>query len=163
MRRNLISQLTGIERTKVNRMVRELTGRPAPAGLLAFTDSWYLESDLRLLHAAVAWRLYRRMTPAKLSLARVILNVFDAYRLITLAPVLDINRIAIIPHLMASRIWCERVCCHCQLLYLTPIGDPRQQCPGCRIYYRYRCDVCGRYLDPKATGRRRLCSHRKPR
>ncbi len=39
-RAGLICQLTGLEKTVAKRLYRQLHGRPSPAGLLPFTDTW---------------------------------------------------------------------------------------------------------------------------
>ena len=55
----LICQLTGIEKTVAKRLYRELTGTSPPPGQTPFTDAWYVESDPRMLQAAIVWRLCR--------------------------------------------------------------------------------------------------------
>jgi hypothetical protein len=44
--------------------------------------------------------------------------------------------------------------------YLSPVESNSIACPGCRLYYRYRCHQCCSPLVPQSRGRRRtICSH----
>lgn len=151
----LICQLTGIEKTVAKRLYRELTGTSPPPGQTPFTDAWYVESDLRMLQAAIVWRLYECLDRPGRSKARVLIYVYEAYRQLVRKPVLDLIRVAYVPRLVAMRKWQERLCEECHLSFLRPVESLNTICPGCRLYHRYRCRRCDTPLHVRPRGRRR--------
>lgn len=137
------------------RLYRELMNCPSPPGQAPFTDSWYLESDLRMLHAAVVWQLYEGLKRPGQGQARALINVHQAYRQLVREPLLDLTRVALVPRLLTMRLWHERRCDHCRLWYLAPLDSQGSECPGCRLYHRYRRPRCGARLGSRPIGRRR--------
>lgn len=159
-RAGLVCQLTGLEKAPANRLYRQLHGTPSPPGQMPFSDAWYRENDLRMLQATVVWRLYRQLTRNECDAARVLINVFEAYRRLVREPTLDLTRAMFVPRLVAMETWEERRCGFCRATYLAPVDTNSNACPGCRIYHRYRCRSCGSALEPRARGRRReVCVH----
>ena len=55
-RAGMVCLLTGIDKTNANRLYRQIHQHPSPPGQAPFTDSWYLKSDYRMLHAC-GWRI----------------------------------------------------------------------------------------------------------
>jgi len=49
----LVCKLTGLTKKVVSRLYPVLTGMPSPPGQAPFTDTWYLRSNRRMLHANV--------------------------------------------------------------------------------------------------------------
>jgi len=62
-RASLVCQLTGLTKKVVSRLYPLLTGMPSPPGQVPFTDTWYLKSNRRMLHANVVWCLYQHLDP----------------------------------------------------------------------------------------------------
>jgi len=159
-RARLVSQLTGLEKTTVKRLYHQLCGQPSPPGQMPFSDVWYRENDRRMLHATLVWRLHRRLTETGHGTARILINVFEAYIQLHPEPLLDITRTAFVPYLVTMGTWHERLCEFCKMHYLSPVESNRIACPGCRLYYRYRCPHCHAPLVPQSKGRRRTtCGH----
>lgn len=61
-RARLVHQLSGLEKKAVNRLYYQLMGRPSPSGQTPFSDSWYRQSDRRMAHANMIWRLDQHLT-----------------------------------------------------------------------------------------------------
>lgn len=159
-RAGLVRQLTGLEKAPVNRLYRQLCGTPSPPGQMPFSDAWYRESDLRMLHATLVWRLHRQLMPTGRSAARVLIDVFETYIQLVREPLLDLTHTVFVARLVAMATWEERRCRFCDLAYLAPVDSHTKVCPGCRMYHRYRCRQCGSPLETHARGRRRLfCTH----
>jgi flagellar transcriptional activator FlhC len=159
-RARLVSQLTGLEKTTVKRLYHQLCGQPSPAGQMPFSDTWYRDNDLRMLHATLVWRLHRRLTRTRRGAARVLIDLFEAYTQLKPEPLLDITRTAFVPHLVTIGTWHERLCEFCKMHNLSPVESNSIACRGCRLYYRYRCHQCCSPLVPQSRGRRRtICSH----
>jgi len=155
----LVVQLTGLEKTTVLRLFREVNSTPPNAGQSPYTDTWYRQDDVRMLHATIVWRLHKRFKRLALSDAELVIKTFEAYRLMVEHPQLDLTHTAFVPQLVATDTWHERVCTDCGASFLAPNDAQHDICPGCRIYYSYRCGQCGSKL-PKTRGRRRMtCSH----
>jgi flagellar transcriptional activator FlhC len=155
-RAGLVCQLTGLDKAPVNRLFWQMYGAPSPSGQLPFSDGWYRENDLRMLHATLVWRLHQQLTRTGRSAARILIDVFESYRRIVPDPVLDFGRAVLVPRLVAMETWEERSCRICEMSFLAPVDSNTTECPGCRIYHRYRCRLCGSPLAPHAKGRRRL-------
>ena len=155
----LVSQLTGLEKTVVNRLYRQLHGRPSPPGQLPFTDAWYLKKSRRMLQAAVVWRLSQRLAREDVSPARRLIDVYECYCWLVPEPLLDITRVAFVPHLVAVQDWQERSCEGCGARYVAPAKSLGTTCWGCRRYYRYRCRRCGAAILAQPKGRpREVCT-----
>ncbi len=126
---------------------------------MPFTDTWYRESDQRMLQATLVWRLYRRLTQTDRGAARILIEVYEAYIQLVREPLLDITRAMFVPRLVAMGIWQQRPCGFCGMVYLAPIDSHSVACPGCRLYHRHRCHRCGAPLVAQPLGRRRVvCS-----
>lgn len=151
----LVWQWTGLQKKLAKRLYRELMGSPSPPGQTPFTDSWFVESDRRMLNAAVVWRLFQRLELPGRSQARVLIDVYQTYRHLVREPLLDLTRVALVPRFITMQLWHERRCDYCRLLHLAPIDRQSTECPGCRLYHRYRCPQCDADLGSRPTGRRR--------
>lgn len=150
-----VSHVTGLEKTAVKRLYRQLRGAPSPPGQAPFTDAWFLGSDLRMLHASLAWRLYKQLRQTGRSEARALIDAYTSYCCLTRQPVLDLMHTAFVPSLVDMKLWQERRCKYCSASYLAPIVANDNECPGCRLYHRHRCRGCGDPIDAKRRGRRR--------
>lgn len=154
-RAGLVSHVTGLEKTTVNRLYRQLQGVPSPPGQAPFTDAWYLENDLRMLHASVVWYLYQGLVRTGRSDARALIDSYQAYKYVVREPLLDLMRAAFVPQLVGMNHWEERECKHCFTSYLAPLDSHGSTCPGCNLYFRHRCRICGGPMNAHARGRRR--------
>lgn len=154
-RAGLVCRLTGLEKAAANRLYRQLHGRPSPPGQLPFTDAWYLKHERRLLQASLVWRLSQRLFLAEASPAGRLIAVYECYRWLVAEPLLDIARVAFVPHLVAMQDWQEQSCMACGTRYLLPAGSLGPLCWGCRLHRRHRCRQCGAPLAPHPRGRQR--------
>lgn len=154
-RARLITHVTGLEKKAVNRLYRQLRGAPSPPGQAPFTDAWYLEKDVRMLHASTVWRLYQQLMHSGRSAARILIDVYSGYRSLVREPVLDMTHAAFVPRLLDMNIWEERPCEFCPGTHVTPIVSNDDECPGCRLYHRHRCRVCSGPINAHRKGRRR--------
>ena len=158
-RAGLVSQLTGLEKTVANRLYRQLHGRPSPPGQLPFSDAWYLRQDRRMAQATLVWQLSRRLARAEATPAQRLIDVYETYRWLEARPLLDIMRVAFVPHLVAAQDWQAQACGQCGIEYVVPRGSLGNTCWGCRLYLRHRCRQCGAPLTVRPTGRHReVCS-----
>jgi len=158
-RAGLVSQLTGLEKAAANRLYRQLNGRPSPPGQQPFTDCWYLKQDRRMLHATLVWHLSQRFARFDGTPAWRLINVYECYCWLVAQPLLDIGRVAFVPHLVSMQAWEEQTCTVCATRYLTPTGTQANTCWGCRLYHRHRCRLCGVALAARPKGRyRTVCS-----
>jgi len=152
-RAGLARQLTGLEKAKVNRLYTQLMGRPSPPGQTPFSDAWYLKDKHRLLQASVVWRLYQQLIRKGRNTAQVYINVYEGYLAIVNKPLLNLTRASLVPQLVGMGVWQERRCRTCKTLYLAPVVSRGRSCPGCELYYRYRCRQCGSALEINTKGR----------
>ncbi|MCP4283834.1 MAG: hypothetical protein GY792_05215 [Gammaproteobacteria bacterium] len=152
-RAGLAQQLTGLEKSKVNRLYVQLMGRPSPSGQTPFSDAWYLKDKRRLLQAAFVWKLYQQLIRNSCSTARVYIDVYESYLAIINEPLLSLTRASLVPQLVGMGVWQERGCQTCKCLYLASVASRGHTCPGCELYYRYRCRACGSALEVKDKGR----------
>jgi hypothetical protein len=158
-RAGLVSQLTGLEKAVANRLYRQLHGRPSPPGQQPFSDAWYLRQERRMAQATLVWQLSRRLARAEATPAQRLIDVYETYRWLEAQPLLDIMRVAFVPHLVAVQEWQEQTCSQCAIQYLVPQDSVGNTCWGCRLYLRHRCRHCGTPLTVRATGRHReVCS-----
>jgi hypothetical protein len=154
-RAGTVCLLTGIDKTNANRLYRQIHQRPSPPGQTPFTDSWYLKSDYRMLHASLAWRLFQRYEQPGNRLARMMIEVYECYVFLVQAPLLDVTHLAFVPQLMQMRIWKECVCQSCHTRYVSPQDSNGTICPGCRLYRKFRCSACGAFMGGYRKGRRK--------
>lgn len=154
-RAGLVSHITGIEKKTVKRLCLQLRGTPSPPGQMPFSDAWFLGNDLRMLHATVVWRLHRRLTRTGRGKARILIDVYMSYLNLVREPLLDLMHAAFVPRLVDMNIWEERACQYCRGAYLVPIVSNDNECPGCRLYHRHRCRICGDRIYAQRRGRRR--------
>jgi len=158
-RAGLVSQLTGLEKTVANRLYRQLHGRPSPPGQMPFSDAWYLRQDRRMAQATLVWQLSRRLARAEATPAQRLIDVYETYRWLEPQPLLNIMRVAFVPHLVAAQDWQAQACGQCGIEYVVPRGSVGNTCWGCRLYLRHRCRQCGAPLTVRPTGRHReVCS-----
>jgi len=158
-RAGMVCPLTGIDKTNANRLYRQIHQRPSPPGQAPFTDSWYLKSDYRMLHASLAWRLFQRYEQPDNRAARMVIEVYECYVFLVQAPLLDITHVAYVPQLMRMRVWRECVCQSCHTHYVSPQDSNSIICPGCRLYEKIRCSACGTSMGGYRKGRRKtICT-----
>ena len=119
----LVTQLTGLEKAVANRLYRQLHGRPSPPGQLPFSDVWYLKQDQRMAQATLVWQLSQRFAKSRSTPARRLIDVYECYLWLATEPLLDIMRVAFVPHLVTVQEWEERTCGQCGLAYVAPRGS----------------------------------------
>lgn len=153
-RAGLISRVTGLEKRTVNQLYRQLRGAPSPPGLAPFTDAWFLEGDLRMLHASIVWRLHQ-IVPRARGNARALIDSYNCYRALVREPLLDLTHAAFVPSLVTLKLWKERYCRFCPVQYIAPIVNNDDECPACRLYRRHRCRSCGGPITVRRRGRKR--------
>jgi hypothetical protein len=154
-RAGLTAHLTGLEKAVVNRLHRELCGRPSPPGQAPYNEAWYLENERRMLQAAVVWGLYRRLKESGRPSGRLLLDVYASYRAVVQEPLLNLMRAAFVPQLVSAGLWQPAECALCGTPYLASRSRPKLLCPGCRLHRRFRCLHCGALLKTQARGRYR--------
>jgi hypothetical protein len=158
-RAGLTAHLTGLEKSTVNRLHRELLGRPSPPGQAPYNEAWYLRSELRMLQAAVVWGLYRRLKKSGRPSGRLLLDVHTSYLALVQKPVLSLMRVAFVPQLVSAGLWQPAECTLCGTAYLASRSRPSIFCPGCRLLHRFRCLHCGALLKTEPRGRyRKTCA-----
>lgn len=155
----LVCQLTGLTKKVVGGLYPPLTGMPSPPGQVPFTDTWYLKSNRRLLHANVVWHLFQHLEQTGRSAAGVLIHVYEAYLEIVDAPLLTLTRAFFVPRLVSMNAWCEQACDHCDISYIGPLGNDGSICPACAEYFNHRCRSCGTAIEYHRAGRRKaVCS-----
>ncbi|MCB1864353.1 MAG: hypothetical protein KDG50_02915 [Chromatiales bacterium] len=154
-RAGLVAQLTGLEKTTVNRLYRQLHGEPSPPGQMPFTDTWYRAHDRRMLQATLVWRLQDRLLQTGRSAARALIDAYEAYERLIGKPLFDLTRVVHVPRLVNMETWRERPCQDCGTSFLSPVDCTKLICHGCRLYHRHRCRDCGVQLPLQSRGRRR--------
>jgi len=154
----LAGQLTGLEKKTLKRIYRQLTERPSPCGQLPFSDTWFLKNDRRLFHVNLIWYLHQRLVRPDASPARRLIGIFEVYIQLAQAPMLDLTRTAFAIQLFTTGLWTEHWCSFCETCFPAPVESNQTTCPGCRLYFRHRCQHCGSPLSPKSRGiRRKRC------
>ncbi len=149
----LIQHLTGLEKAKVNRLYCQVTGRPSTSGQAPFSDTWYLKDRYRQLHTSIVWGLFKKLSQEGRDKAHVVIDVYEGYLTIVSQPLLSLARAFFVLQLVEMGLWEECCCQHCQTNYLAPVDSRECVCPGCELYYRYRCRQCGTSLEVSAKGR----------
>lgn len=158
-RATLVCQLTGLTKKVVSNLYPSLTGTHSPPGQVPFTDTWYLKSNQRMLHANVVWQLYRQLDQIGHSPAGVLIHVFQTYTQIMDTPVLTLTRAFFVPRLVTINAWYEQTCDHCGMNYIGPLGNDGSTCPACAEYFRHRCRSCESAIEYRPAGRwKMLCS-----
>ncbi len=157
-RASMVCQLTGLTKNVVRGLYQPLTGMPSPSGQVPFTDTWYIRSPRRLLHANVVWRLFQHLGKMERTVANVHIHVYKAYVEIVDTPVLNLTRVSFVPTLVRINSWYEQTCEHCGMSYIGPLDKRGSTCPACTEYFKHRCRSCGVTLERRTTGRRKtLC------
>ncbi|MBT2988844.1 MAG: flagellar transcriptional regulator FlhC [Candidatus Thiodiazotropha sp. (ex Ctena orbiculata)] len=162
----LVCQLTGLTKKAVTSLYPLLIDKQSRPGQAPFTDTWYLKSNQRMLHANVVWRLYQHLEEIGHSAARVLIHVYETYTQIMGAPLLTLSRAFFVPRLVAINEWYEQTCDHCGIAYIGPLGNDGSTCPACAEYFRYRCRCCGAPLEYLSSGRwKGICCgcHERPK
>jgi len=148
----LVYQLTELPKKFVKRLYWQLSGHPSSGGMTPVTDAWFLKDERRMLHAAVAWQLHKQVSCPNLTEAQILLDVHELYLFHVREPLLDLTRIVTLLQLINIGIWQELLCSCCRYTFLAPSDDERRDaCPGCKLYFRYRCRRCGVPLPLKAS------------
>ena len=160
-RTSLVCQLTELPKKYIKRLAHLLNGQAPPRGLAPFTDAWFRESEHRMLHASAVWRIHNLVNSFERSKARELLDIYDIYLHATNNPLLDITRIVAVINLVKNKVWEPTQCVHCNKYYLTPVDENLgDTCPGCRLYFRFRCSQCGAALSTSTLGRPRTVCER---
>ena len=155
----LVCQLTGLTKTVVSRLYPLLTGMPSPAGQAPFTDTWYLRSNRRMLHANVVWRLYQHLENIGRSTSSVLIHVYEAYAEIMDAPLMTLSHAFFVPRLVSIHTWYVQSCDHCRNSYIGPLRNDGSTCPACAEYFNHRCRNCGMVIQFRSPGRKKtVCS-----
>lgn len=152
-RASLVCQLTGLTKNVVSRLYPLLTGMPSPPGQVPFTDTWYLKSNRRMLHANVVWSLYQHLEKIGRSKSSVLIHVYESYTEIMDAPLLTLTRAFFVPRLITINAWYEQSCDHCGISYIGPLGNDGSTCPACTEYFKRRCRRCGTAIAYRSVGR----------
>jgi len=159
----LVYQITNLPKKFVKRLYWQLTGHPSSGGMSPVTDAWFLKDERRMLQAAVAWQLHKQVAKPDLNEAQTLLDVYELYLFHVREPLLNLTRIVTLFQLLSIGIWRELLCPYCHCIFLAPSDDDkRDTCPGCKLYFRFRCRDCSAALPLKtsALGRpRSLCQH----
>lgn len=148
-----VHDLTGVTKSTVKHLYRKIQGRTPSGGQLPFTDTWYMQSNKRLLHANIAWRFGNALNSSKCDPAEFLIDLYEAYLLSVQKPLLDISHVDFISHLLRADIWQIHSCKYCGEEYVSPGADTSGACPACRAQHVYRCVHCGEQLRPKHFGR----------
>ncbi|MEW7984628.1 MAG: FlhC family transcriptional regulator [Candidatus Thiodiazotropha endolucinida] len=158
-RASLVCKLTGLTKKVVSGLYPQLTGMSSPPGQVPFTDTWYLKSNRRLLHANLVWRLFQHLENIQRTAAKVLIHVYEAYMGIVDTPLLNLTRAFFVPRLVRIKAWYEQTCDHCSMSYIGPPGNTGSTCPACTEYFNHRCRSCGAALEYRPMGRRKVvCS-----
>jgi hypothetical protein len=152
----LPGQLTGLGKKPLKRIYRQRMGKPAAGGQLPFSDNWFLQNDRRLFHLNLIWYLHRRLNRPDYTPARRLIDIFEVYTQLAQAPMLDLNRTAFAIQLFTTGLWTERHCSYCETPFPAPMENNQTTCPGCRLYFRYRCRHCNAPLSPKSRRVQRI-------
>ena len=156
----LVGQLTGMEKKTLKRLYRQLNGKPSPSGQLPYSDTWLLENDRYQFHANLIWNLFHRLKNSEHSAARILIDVFEVYIQMAREPRLNLTRTAFVLRLFITGLWNEHRCSFCETIFPVPVDGNQITCPGCRLYFRHRCQHCSTALSPKSRGaRRKRCLH----
>jgi len=156
-RAKLVCQLTGLGKKTVSALYPRLTGLPSPSGQVPFTDTWYLRSNLRTLHANVVWQLYQHFGRIGDTGSSLVIHVYQTYLQITEEPILTLTRAYFVPRLISINAWYEQSCTHCGMRYIGPPGNNLSICPSCVEYFKHRCQSCGAVIENCLVGRRKIC------
>jgi DNA-directed RNA polymerase subunit RPC12/RpoP len=122
---------------------RERTGGDSPPGQAPFTDTWYVQSDRRMLHANVVWRLSQKLRALDRDRAQTLIAIYEGYLCAVRQPLLDLAHVEFVPHLLGMKLWRERVCRVCGTEYVGPVTDVEIVCPACRIRRLFRMEQQG--------------------
>ena len=152
----LVCQLTGLGKKTVSNLYPQLTGLPSPSGQVPFTDTWYLKSNLRMLHANVVWKLFRHFRGNGQSGPGLVIHVYQTYLQITEEPILTLTRAYFVPRLISINAWFKQSCAHCGIRYIGPLSNPLLICPACVEYFKHRCQHCGAVVESHQLGRRKI-------
>lgn len=154
-RGRLVGELTELPKKLIKRLYRQLHEHASPQGRTPYTDAWFAETEQRMLHASIVWRIHIRITArTQRTLARQLLDVFDIYHFTVPHPLLDITRIVTVIRLAVAGVWHKRQCDLCTKLFLAPSEEESTTtCPGCKLYHRHRCRHCGTALRANPVGR----------
>ena len=155
----LVCQLTGLTKKVVGRLYPGLTGRSSPSGQVPFTDTWYMRSNQRKLHANVVWHLYQNLGKNGHDTASELISVYQAYQQIVGTPLLTLTRVFFVPRLIAINAWYEQTCDHCTMSYIGALGNDGSTCPACTEYFKRRCQNCGAAIEYRRVGRwKKFCT-----
>lgn len=154
-RARLVGELTQLPKKLIKRLYVQLHKRPSPQGRTPYTDAWFAETEQRMLHASIVWRIHARLAiRTEHSQARQLLDMFYVYHFTVPQPLLDTTRIVTVIRLAVAGVWHKRQCDICRKLFLAPSEEERATtCPGCKLYHRHRCRHCGSALRANPVGR----------
>lgn len=157
-RAGLVLQLTGLAHSTIKQLYQQIHGTPSPPGQTPFTDAWYVQSELRMLHANLIWKLDCVLKPLEPDPAARLIDTYTSYLGSVHRAILTINRAYFVPQLLLIGAWRLECCVQCNTRFIGPLEQLSHVCPACRLRSVYRCESCGKFLHQKRVGRRmRLC------
>lgn len=154
-RATLVCQLTGLGKKTVRDLYLRITGLQSPSGQVPFTDTWYLNGNLRMIHANVVWQLNQHFSSSDHTGPGLVIHVYQTYLQITDEPILTLTRAYFVPRLISINAWYEQSCTDCGLRYIGPPGNNLSICPACVEYFKHRCQSCGAVIENHPLGRRK--------
>lgn len=153
-RASLVCQLTSMPRATVKTWYQLIHGRPSPSGLAPFSDTWYVQTNHRVLHANIVWKLGVEAARLADDPAQHLIAVYDSYSCTVSRPLLSIMRAYFVPRLLTIEAWRSGQCKECGMAHIGPMSDVEPLCPACTLQRLYRCPRCNAALGPKRVGRR---------
>ena len=80
-----------------------------------------------MAQATLVWQLSRRLARAEATPAQRLIDVYETYRWLEAQPLLNIMRVAFVPHLVAAQEWQAVVCRGIWDGSLTVIGTGKRR------------------------------------
>lgn len=153
-RASLVCQLTSLPRATVKNWYQQIHGRPSPSGLAPFSDTWYVQTKQRMLHANIVWKLGVEAARLADDPAQRLIAVYESYLCAVSTRLLSITRAYFVPRLVMIEAWRTAQCKECGITHIGPMTDVERLCPACTLQLIYRCPSCNAALRPKGVGRR---------
>ena len=78
-RAGLVVQLTGLSKAAAKTLYQRIHGHASPPGLNPFTDTWYRQTEQRMLHANLIWKINDSLGSATDDAAQQLIDVYHCY------------------------------------------------------------------------------------
>lgn len=153
-RASLVCQLTSMPRATVKTLYQLIHGRPSPSGLAPFSDTWHVQTNHRVLHTNIVWKLGVEAARLANDPAQRLIAVYDSYSCAVSRPLLSIMRAYFVPRLLTIEAWRIGQCKECGMAHIGPVSDLDRLCPACTLQRLYRCPKCNAAFESKKLGRR---------